>query len=204
MISTIELAFGIAGIYTLLGLGVSGVAKVHDKLMEDVIKKMVDDAEEESYASEFIDYVFLNEEDDYGTRLEPGSHKENPETVDDDDDDEEAKKNEMKDGDNDDHTDHTLVETQVHENLDKVLHEIIPQIASRAIDDLIKDNLKRTVAHTVIQERDAFQAEMKSILQDTASDLELWDVLKRKFKKSSTSNTSYMDDAFHTQDHDDH
>nr|GFB25617.1 hypothetical protein [Tanacetum cinerariifolium] len=41
-------------------------------------------------------------------------------------------------------------------------------------------------------------------LQDQANDPKLWDVLKRKFKKSSTSNTSCMDDAFRIQHHDDH
>ncbi|GKE18475.1 hypothetical protein Tco_1426052 [Tanacetum coccineum] len=39
--------------------------------------------------SEFTDSVFLNEEEDFGTRLEPRSHKKNPKTVDDDDDDDE-------------------------------------------------------------------------------------------------------------------
>ncbi|GJR80903.1 hypothetical protein Tco_0151688, partial [Tanacetum coccineum] len=80
--------------------------------MEEDIKKMVDGEYEESYASEFADSVFLNEEEDFGTRLEPESHKENPETVD-DDDDEEGKKDDKKDDDNedddnDDHTDHKL------------------------------------------------------------------------------------------------
>ncbi|GJY09983.1 hypothetical protein Tco_0378168 [Tanacetum coccineum] len=37
-----------------------------------------------------------------------------------------------------------------------------------------------------------------------ANDPALWDVLKRKFKKSSTSNTSCRDDDFHSQYHDDH
>ncbi|GJS72041.1 hypothetical protein Tco_0704882 [Tanacetum coccineum] len=45
---------------------------------------------------------------------------------------------------------------------------------------------------------------MKSNLQDQANDPTLWDVLKRKFKKSSTSNTSCRDDDFHSQHYDDH
>ncbi|GKD96209.1 hypothetical protein Tco_1380106, partial [Tanacetum coccineum] len=65
---------------------------------------------EESYASEFADSIFLNDEEDSDTRLESGGHKENPETI--DDDDVEGKKDEKKDDDddddNDDHTDHTL------------------------------------------------------------------------------------------------
>ncbi|GJW32950.1 retrovirus-related pol polyprotein from transposon TNT 1-94 [Tanacetum coccineum] len=93
---------------------------------------------------------------------------------------------------------------KVHENVDKFLHEIIPQIASRATDDLIESNLKRLVIDMVIQERDALQAEMKSNPQDQDADPALWDVLKRKFEKSSASHTSCRDDAFCTQHHDDH
>ncbi|GJY62983.1 hypothetical protein Tco_0464443 [Tanacetum coccineum] len=53
--------------------------------------------DEESYASEFADSMF-NDDDDSGTRIEPGSRKENAKVVDED-----------EDKDNDDHTDHTLV-----------------------------------------------------------------------------------------------
>ncbi|GJS89643.1 hypothetical protein Tco_0772279 [Tanacetum coccineum] len=45
---------------------------------------------------------------------------------------------------------------------------------------------------------------MKRSLQDQANDPALWEVLKRKFEKSSTSNTSCRDDDFHSQHHDDH
>ncbi|GJY16239.1 hypothetical protein Tco_0386661 [Tanacetum coccineum] len=41
--------------------------------------------DEELYASEFADSM-LNDDDDSGTRIEPGSHKENAEVVEDDDD----------------------------------------------------------------------------------------------------------------------
>ncbi|GKG31846.1 hypothetical protein Tco_0426796, partial [Tanacetum coccineum] len=44
------------------------------------------DEDEESYASEFVDSILNDDVDDSGTRLEPGSHKENPENVTDDDD----------------------------------------------------------------------------------------------------------------------
>ncbi|GJU35042.1 hypothetical protein Tco_1183396 [Tanacetum coccineum] len=71
--------------------------------------------EEESYASRFVDSVFQDDDDDSGNRIEPGSHKEHPETV--DDDDENEKEKEKKDNDNDDdvsddHTDQTLDKTQ--------------------------------------------------------------------------------------------
>nr|GEU74006.1 two-pore potassium channel 1-like [Tanacetum cinerariifolium] len=44
-------------------------------------------------------------------------------------------------------------------------------------------NMKRVVADTVIQERDALQAEMKCNLQDQAANPALWDVLKRKLER---------------------
>nr|GEV78448.1 hypothetical protein [Tanacetum cinerariifolium] len=62
--------------------------------------KLVKDEDEELYASKFSYFVFLNEED-FGTRIEPMSHKENPKTIDDDDDD-----------DNDDHNDHVLIKNR--------------------------------------------------------------------------------------------
>ncbi|GJT51995.1 hypothetical protein Tco_0978152 [Tanacetum coccineum] len=70
--------------------------------------------DEESYASEFADSVFQNDYDNSGTRIEPESHKENPETIVDDDENENEKKDgdDKKDDDNDDHTDHTLVGNQ--------------------------------------------------------------------------------------------
>nr|GEU35423.1 hypothetical protein [Tanacetum cinerariifolium] len=52
---------------------------------------------------------------------------------------------------------------KVHGKVDQVLHEIVPQIAERAKNDLIKDNLKRAVADTAIQERDAFQSEVPAL-----------------------------------------
>ncbi|GKE23438.1 hypothetical protein Tco_1434950 [Tanacetum coccineum] len=98
------------------------VAKVQEKLMEEDTKKMVDDAEEESYASEFADLVFQDDDDDSGNRIEPGSHKKNLEIIDDEEEYAEEKKDDKKDddkkkdnedNDNNDHIDHTLVGTQV-------------------------------------------------------------------------------------------
>ncbi|GKB70884.1 hypothetical protein Tco_0932296 [Tanacetum coccineum] len=92
------------------------VAKVQENLMEEDFEKMVNGEDEESYASKLVDSIFLNKEEDFGTRIEPESHKENPKIVD-DDDDEEEKKDDKKDDDNDDddnddHTDHSLINTQ--------------------------------------------------------------------------------------------
>ncbi|GJY50526.1 retrovirus-related pol polyprotein from transposon TNT 1-94 [Tanacetum coccineum] len=58
---------------------------IQEKLEEEEeIEKMVEgDQDEESYASEFVDSMF-NDDDDSGTRIEPGSYKENLKDVDDD------------------------------------------------------------------------------------------------------------------------
>ncbi|GKB48433.1 hypothetical protein Tco_0899186 [Tanacetum coccineum] len=74
---------------------------------------------------------------------------------------------------------------KVHKNVDQVLLKIVPQLAERATEDFIENNLKPCIAETIIEDRDAFQSE-------------------RKFEKSSTSNTSCRDDAFQSQHHDDH
>ncbi|GKB16887.1 hypothetical protein Tco_0850810 [Tanacetum coccineum] len=71
------------------------IAKVQEKLDEEEIEKMVEgDEDEESYASEFTDSMINDYIDDSGTRIEPGSHKEHSENVNDDD---EAIEKEMKD-----------------------------------------------------------------------------------------------------------
>ncbi|GJS99971.1 hypothetical protein Tco_0821141 [Tanacetum coccineum] len=96
-------------------------------LKEEEMDKMVKgEDDEESYASEFADSIF-NDDDDFGTRIEPRSHKKNPEVIDDDDvtviekkgdkkvndekkdDDVEKKDDGAEDKKNDDQTDQTLV-----------------------------------------------------------------------------------------------
>ncbi|GJV31807.1 hypothetical protein Tco_1392207 [Tanacetum coccineum] len=110
----------------------------------------------------------------------------------------------------------TIIFQKVHGKVDQVLHEIILQLAERAIDDLIERNLKPIIADTIIQDHDAFQAEtnviqvhpttttstettssadlqqqlylkIKSNLQDQANDPALWYVLKSKDSTSYAS-----------------
>ncbi|GKB57150.1 hypothetical protein Tco_0913336 [Tanacetum coccineum] len=55
-------------------------------LLKEEIEKMVEGEEDEdSYASKFVDSMLNDDVDDFCTRLEPESHKENPNVVDDDD-----------------------------------------------------------------------------------------------------------------------
>ncbi|GJW13710.1 hypothetical protein Tco_0017843 [Tanacetum coccineum] len=120
---------------------------------------------------------------------------------------------------------------KVHKKFDQVLHEIVAQLAERATYDFIENNLKPCIAETIIEDHDAFlsevpnlisqefnayasniieelfknyvQTNMKSNIQDQANDPTLWDVLKRKFEKPSTSKTSCKEDDFYSH-HDDH
>ncbi|GJV19819.1 hypothetical protein Tco_1368839 [Tanacetum coccineum] len=76
------------------------------------------DGDDDSEATEFDGSEYLNDEEDSGTRLEPGRQKKNSKEFDDDDDDMEEKKDDKKDddddgNDDDDHTDHASIKDQV-------------------------------------------------------------------------------------------
>ncbi|GJZ71124.1 hypothetical protein Tco_0634975 [Tanacetum coccineum] len=94
---------------------------------------------------DFADYVFLNEEEDSGTRIDPGKHKENPKTVDDD----EEKKDDTKDDDdddNDDHTDHALMKSNLQD-----------QAANPELWDVLKNKFEASYALTSSCRNDAFR-----------------------------------------------
>ncbi|GJU38365.1 hypothetical protein Tco_1191322 [Tanacetum coccineum] len=76
------------------------VAKVQEKLPKEEIENMVEGEEdEESYASEFADSMFNDDDDDSDTRIEPLSHKENLKVVDEDEVNDKVKKDEKKNDD---------------------------------------------------------------------------------------------------------
>ncbi|GKG41306.1 hypothetical protein Tco_0470518, partial [Tanacetum coccineum] len=53
---------------------------------EEEIEKMVKgDEDEESYVSKFVNSMINDDVDDFGTKIEPESHKEHPEIINDDD-----------------------------------------------------------------------------------------------------------------------
>ncbi|GJX65927.1 hypothetical protein Tco_0300270, partial [Tanacetum coccineum] len=129
---------------------------------------------------------------------------------------------------------------KVHGKVDQVLHEIVPQLAEKATNDLIEENLKRVVADTIILEQDAFQAKVlahisnefaaqapqiieelfksyvhNNVIQvhptittstDTTSSADLQQQLYLKMKSNlqDQANDPALDDAFHSQRHDDH
>nr|GEX95312.1 hypothetical protein [Tanacetum cinerariifolium] len=112
--------------------------------------------------------------------LEPDSHKENPKYVDEDDEEkvDEKKYDEMGS---------LEIRTEEMQTLISTTPRSPGNILSsdKNINQELTDN-------------------MKSNPQDQPNDPASWDVLKQKFEKSSTSNTSCKDDEFQSQRHDDH
>ncbi|GKE07756.1 hypothetical protein Tco_1411307 [Tanacetum coccineum] len=117
--------------------------------------------------------------------------------------------------------------------VDEVLYDIVPQIASNATNDLIKDNLPSIVVDAIIEElfkihmkntiinvhpttsastatttsdlqQQQLYLKMKTNHQAQVFDLELWDVLRSKFENYSASTGFCRDDTFRKHDHDEH
>ncbi|GJY38407.1 retrovirus-related pol polyprotein from transposon TNT 1-94 [Tanacetum coccineum] len=155
----------------------------------------------------------------------PGSHKEHPKEVSNNDEKKEEEKDKKKDDEmGNKNIDQELTDiispltattsqdphkqrriSNSYRKVDQVLHEIVPQIAERSTNDLIESNLKPMVANTIMEDHDAFQAEvpalisnefntqapkiieelfkqyvlnnMKRSLQDRANDIALWEEL---------------------------
>ncbi|GJU53369.1 hypothetical protein Tco_1227083 [Tanacetum coccineum] len=53
---------------------------------------------------------------------------------------------------------------KVHKKVNQVLHEIVPQLAERAIKDLIENNLKPCIDETIIEDHDAFRSEVPDLI----------------------------------------
>ncbi|GJT49807.1 hypothetical protein Tco_0975964 [Tanacetum coccineum] len=121
---------------------------------------------------------------------------------------------------------------KTHKQVNQVLHQGVSQLAEQAIEEFNENNLKPCVAATIIEDRDVFRSKsnvihvypttttltestssadlqqqlyfkMKRSRQDQANDPTLWEVLKCKFEKCLTSNTSCREDDIHSH-HDDH
>ncbi|GKA62004.1 hypothetical protein Tco_0761523 [Tanacetum coccineum] len=150
-------------------------------IITDLIKKFPDIPQriEDDYHSikDDIPLVMVKGEkdgDDSVDRLEPVIHKDNPKHVDDDDDKDKEKVDEEEGG-----------EIEVTDLVSQEFNAQAPKIIEELFKNYVQSNMKRS-------------------LQDQANDLALWEVLKCKFEKSSTSYTSCRDDDIHSQRHDDH
>nr|GEU97710.1 hypothetical protein [Tanacetum cinerariifolium] len=122
---------------------------------EDEIEKMVKGEEdEESYASEIANSMLNDDVDDFGTRIEPESHKENLKVVNDDDKDDKKDEDDKKDDDvekmddasekkdNIDHIDHTLAETHATSSMEirnEQMQTLIPTPNRSLSKDLSSD-----------------------------------------------------------------
>ncbi|GJS65289.1 hypothetical protein Tco_0679853 [Tanacetum coccineum] len=102
---------------------------------------------------------------------------------------------------------------KTHKKVDRVLYEIVPQLAKKATDDLIENNLNPSIGATIIEDRNAFHSEVPDLVSQEFNAqapkiieelFKNYEVLKCKFEESSTSNTSRKDDDIHLQRHDDH
>ncbi|GKC83583.1 hypothetical protein Tco_1139300 [Tanacetum coccineum] len=52
---------------------------------------------------------------------------------------------------------------ETHNKVDEILHEVIPQLAEEATNDLVEYNLKPCIAKTIIEDRDAFKSEVPAL-----------------------------------------
>ncbi|GKD90160.1 hypothetical protein Tco_1365667 [Tanacetum coccineum] len=82
------------------------------------------------------------------------------------------------------------------------LNNLVPELTIAKTNELIKEYFNYTTTTADLQHQ--LYLKMKLDLQDQVVDPELWDVLKRKFEKSSASTSSCRDDAFRKRDHDEH
>ncbi|GJT04724.1 hypothetical protein Tco_0839186 [Tanacetum coccineum] len=117
------------------------VAIIQEKLIGDDINKIVN-RDDDSEATKFDDFVYLNDEEDSGDRLEPKSHKDKPKTID-DEEEEKKKKDDKKDGDDsDDHTDYASIKDRVIGSLEirqEKMHTPIPSPSRSHRKDLSLD-----------------------------------------------------------------
>nr|GEZ85348.1 hypothetical protein [Tanacetum cinerariifolium] len=112
--------------------------------------------EEDSYACDFDNSIFKDEED-IRTRIEPGSHKEHPKIVDEDNDVVEKKTtDDDKKDDNNDRIDHALVRSEVPCSLETRNEQMqtpipLPPRSPRtglSLDNVLSQELQVTVSHT--------------------------------------------------------
>ncbi|GJY52844.1 hypothetical protein Tco_0444508, partial [Tanacetum coccineum] len=150
----------------MLNLLLEAEEEIQEKLPKEEIENMVEGEEdEESYASEFADSMFNDDDDDSDTRIEPLSHKENLKVVDEDEVNDKVKKDEKKNDDaekmdvaakekdNDDHIDHTLVGSGSMETRNDQMQTPIPTPTRSPRKDLssdktISEELTATVSPT--------------------------------------------------------
>ncbi|GKB41342.1 hypothetical protein Tco_0886284 [Tanacetum coccineum] len=166
------------------------VALVENKILEEDVEKLVE-GDEESHDEEFANTMILSQEDP-GTRLEPGGHKENLEEIVDDDDDDDDDKNDDH-NDDDDHTDHALARTRrmgSSKVRNEQMHTPVPSPLRSTRTDLSSDktpNEQKTRLHDAANEENiCSQQQCKAILKKVN------DTLKEVVPKMATLTTNEL------------
>ncbi|GJY89021.1 retrovirus-related pol polyprotein from transposon TNT 1-94 [Tanacetum coccineum] len=123
------------------------IAKVQEKLDEEEIEKMVEgDEDEESYASEFADSMINDDVDDSGTKIEPGSHKEHLEIINDDDHIEKETKDEEiekeKKHDDDEKIDEVVMEKDDDDDDDDDVEKVDKGVKEKCNADVATSSMK--------------------------------------------------------------
>ncbi|GKA38703.1 hypothetical protein Tco_0731254 [Tanacetum coccineum] len=148
------------------------------------------------------------DDDDSEDRIEPGSHKDNPEVVDDDDDNEREKKgDELGSLEVRNEETQTTIPTPLSSPR-KILSS--DKKTFQELTDIVSNPTTSTSKHSQVKKRISSKySHLPGALhrmcrrQDRADDIALWEALRRKFENSSTSNTSCREDDFHSH-HDEH
>ncbi|GKE29097.1 hypothetical protein Tco_1444481 [Tanacetum coccineum] len=164
------------------------MAKVQVEILEEDVENIVKGKDEESYASEFVDSIASKATNDLI----------------------------------DDNLPRVVVDVVIQER--DALQANVPALISKEVfdhapkinEELFKTHMKNnfitihpitstsTATTTSADLQHQLYLKMKMNLQDQVDDLKLWDVLKRKFEKSSASSGPYRTDDFRIRDHDDH
>ncbi|GJR73328.1 hypothetical protein Tco_0085693 [Tanacetum coccineum] len=97
-----------------------------------------------------------------------------------------------------------LVSQEFNAQAPKIIEELLKNYLQRNVIQVHPTTTTSTKTTSSADLQQQLYLKMKRSLQDQANDPVLWEVLKCKFEKSSTSNTSCRDDDIHTQRHDDH
>nr|GEX62165.1 hypothetical protein [Tanacetum cinerariifolium] len=97
-----------------------------------------------------------------------------------------------------------LVSQEFNTQAPKIIEEIFKNYVQSHVIQVHPTTTTSTETTSSADLQQQLYLNMKISLQDQANDPVLWEVHKRKFKKSFTSNTSCRDDDIHSQRHDDH
>ncbi|GJW24542.1 hypothetical protein Tco_0038353 [Tanacetum coccineum] len=151
--------------------------------------------------------IVEKDDDDSKERIEPRSHKDNPEVVDEDDDDKEIETKDDEMGSLEIRNEETLTKISTPLSfLRKILSS--DKKTSQELMDIVSYPTTTTSKHSQVKKRISSKdyhilGALRRMCRRQADDIALWEALRHKFEKSSTSNTSCREDDFHSH-HDEH